>query len=203
MAKNQPVKKKEENKDDLPILLLFGVGLSGLFFWLSRRKPGPANLSGLVTDFVTGDPVPGASVTLDGMSTTTDIEGFYSFIGLTPGNFIGTCSAAGYQTTDFGGTLIAGNNTINIVLVPEPVQAARATLNGTLLDDAQLPTECYFEWGATPTLGSLTSRQEVAYGAPFSYPLSALARGTTYYFQAVAINDAGEARGEILSFTTP
>lgn len=81
------------------------------------------------------------------------------------------------------------------------VEGATATLNGTLNDDGGEACECGFEWGETPALGNTTPTQSGTTGTTFSFNLSGLTPGKTYYFRAFATNSAGTGYGAILSFT--
>ena len=57
----------------------------------------PTNLYGIVSD-IDMVPLPGVSVTLDGLVTTTDSLGQYQFTDLVPGNYTITFVKAGYET---------------------------------------------------------------------------------------------------------
>ena len=63
--------------------------------------PGLANLYGVVTDAVTGAPIPDALVVLNGYSTLTNSSGYYLFADLEPGSYAGEVSKEGYQTEVF------------------------------------------------------------------------------------------------------
>jgi len=69
-----------------------------------------------------------------------------------------------------------------------------------------------FEWGTQANVGvtgtnSLATPSQTATGAnpglpvTFSFSRGGLVAGTTYYYRAVATNEAGQAAGEVLSFT--
>jgi len=79
---------------------------------------------------------------------------------------------------------------------------ATATLNGTLDDDGGEACDCGFEWGLTPALGNTTPTQSGTTGTAFSFGLTGLTSGRTYYFRAFATNSQGTGYGGILSFTT-
>lgn len=83
-----------------------------------------------------------------------------------------------------------------------------AILNGRV-NAKKLRTEVGFEWGTSPKLddasqvdaeGSPVSGSEVT--SYFSRTLTGLESGKTYFFRAVADNEAGSARGKIFTFTT-
>ncbi len=66
-------------------------------------------------------------------------------------------------------------------------------------------TTAYLEWGTTPALGQVTATQELTaltYEKTLRYPLTGLARGTTYWFRVVATNEHGTLVGPTKSFRT-
>ncbi len=83
--------------------------------------------------------------------------------------------------------------------------ADRATLHGSA-GSLGLPTLGWFEWGATPALGTVTTPQ--AFGSRFtatnfSEVITGLRGGDTYFFRAVASNHVGLAFGEVERFMAP
>ena len=60
--------------------------------------PPEGNVSGVVTDYDTGQPVVGVLVSIQGLTNTTDSSGAYAIAGLTLGNFPLTFEKAGYET---------------------------------------------------------------------------------------------------------
>jgi len=60
--------------------------------------PGEATLHGVVTDAVTGDPIAGVKVTIDGTTAYTNAGGEYGFTGLPPGSYVVTFEKEGYET---------------------------------------------------------------------------------------------------------
>lgn len=60
----------------------------------TEPEPALGSVEGQVTDSV-GNPVAGAKVSIDGISTVADGEGNFSFIGLYPGDYTVTASAEG------------------------------------------------------------------------------------------------------------
>jgi uncharacterized repeat protein (TIGR01451 family) len=66
-------------------------------------------------------------------------------------------------------------------------------------------TSGWFEYGPSPILGLRTAQLPLGSGSsfmPFSYAVSGLLPNTTYYYRAVAQNQAGTSQGNILSFVT-
>lgn len=87
--------------------------------------------------------------------------------------------------------------------------AAYTFQNSALLNGSANPnnlfTRAWFEWGKTTALGTATAPQPMGGGAGYlnySFVLSGLEPGVAYYYQAVAQNNLGIARGSLMSFTT-
>jgi len=82
-------------------------GIAGLIYLTTRAEakpsppPGKANLYGKVTDFDTGQPIPGVLVTLDGFQAQTDISGNYQFLNMEPNSYIAIFEKSGYETAIF------------------------------------------------------------------------------------------------------
>ncbi len=80
-----------------------------------------------------------------------------------------------------------------------------ARLNGILTNDGGEACTTSFRYGTSPTLATYTILPEGSgknTGAALSAVATGLARLTTYYFQAEAVNSVGNALGAILSFKT-
>lgn len=77
-------------------------------------------------------------------------------------------------------------------------------LNGSATNSYNLPVKAWFEYGKTINLGSQTSKQSVGSGSSinFSADVVNLEANTIYYFRAIAENDGGQNKGEILVFKT-
>lgn len=79
-----------------------------------------------------------------------------------------------------------------------------ATLNAVLTDEGDSNLEYYgFFWGSEnpPQTKVKVGDDDIEEDDNFTYTVSGLRNGTTYYFQAYAQNDDGTAYGDILSFT--
>lgn len=84
------------------------------------------------------------------------------------------------------------------------ITTSSATLQGQVNPNG-LPTEAWFEWGTTSSLGVETAREAVGTGSQsvlLSQGLSGLVCGTTYFYRVSAENDDALAHGATLSFTT-
>jgi len=84
------------------------------------------------------------------------------------------------------------------------ISSASALLNGEV-NPRGAKTDVWFEWGTTPSLGNSTPRRSEGSGtdsSSYSFALTGLQPGTSYYFRAVAENAYGRNFGSIASFTT-
>jgi uncharacterized repeat protein (TIGR01451 family) len=98
----------------------------------------------------------------------------------------------------------SGNVPIVITSAATYVYGNSALLNGSVNPNSAL-TNAWFEWGTTTGLGKTTTFQAMGSGNTlfnYSYALSGLVSGATYYFRAVAQNPYGITYGNILRFTT-
>ncbi len=114
----------------IPVGIILGVGAGlGLLAALAREAPptpppGRANLYGKVTDSVTGDPISGVMVTLDGMQVYTDAQGNYAFTDLETGTYSLFFQKGGYEEIEMADiTLQEGNNELNVQMPPVVVLA--------------------------------------------------------------------------------
>jgi hypothetical protein len=90
-----------------------------------------------------------------------------------------------------------------------PVAASSITSNGATLNGNINPngtdTVAYFAYGTTTSLGSTTTPQDLGSGSsavPFSFGLSGLQPGTTYYYQVVTVANGLTSTYAVQSFTT-
>ena len=99
----EEVRRKEERRISPAIVIIpIGLGLAAVaaiaaLAW-AAPPPGRANLYGNVTDAVTGNPIPGVLVSLNGLEVYTDAGGNYSFTDLDTGVYVLQFSKEGYQT---------------------------------------------------------------------------------------------------------
>ena len=101
--------------------------------------------------------------------------------------------------------------TLNLIMACPPavqtdsvadITTGGAKIYGTLVSDGGLnTTRCYFKYGANPNY--LSNTTDASYGlGSFSYTLTNLIDGATYYYRACATSDAGTVYGDIMQFTT-
>jgi hypothetical protein len=93
-----------------------------------------------------------------------------------------------------------------IVVNTEPangVTANSAVLNGHITSLGPSGTIwAWFDYGTDSSFGSNTQRQPLAKPGNFTYVLSGLSPGTTYYFRVAASADGRSAGGQYVTFTT-
>ncbi len=110
---------------------------SGMVVALAGDKAGTATvevsprtgaISGTVTNAETGAGIPGATVTADGETTTTDAYGAYTISGLVAGDYTVTASANGYAQGSVQVTLAEGEGaSANISLQPTGATTGKVT----------------------------------------------------------------------------
>lgn len=134
----------EEERRISPAVIIIPVGLGlGLaaavgIATLARAAPptpppGRANLYGKATDSVTGDPVSGVLVVLDGLQVFTDAQGNYAFADLDPSTYSLFFQKGGYEEIEMADiTLLEGNNMLDVPLTPIPPPVAN--LYGKVID---------------------------------------------------------------------
>lgn len=100
-------------------------------------------------------------------------------------------------------TLTAGLATVSTNYISN-ITSKSSTCNGTVTDQGlSNVTERGFYWSTNSNPNSTNTPHQCGSGiGDFSFNLTDLTPGTTYYVQAYAINSQGEAKGEVRSFTT-
>ncbi|KKL18158.1 hypothetical protein LCGC14_2478330, partial [marine sediment metagenome] len=78
--------------------------------------PSLANLYGVITDNQSGNPISGVSVTVNGNTDLTDVNGRYSFEDLTIGSYVITLEKEDYATATLSITLLEGNNELDLTM---------------------------------------------------------------------------------------
>src|SRR6266516_4260014 len=111
----------------------------GNFKFPSCTSAPTGTLEGTVTDSSNGNPIAGASITVQplGASTTTGPDGHYSFT-LPVGDYQVTAHSFGYTDQTQPATVTDGGDTVvNFALVPSP----SGSLSGTVTDSSNNPIE--------------------------------------------------------------
>jgi hypothetical protein len=149
-------------------------------------------LSGVVTNLLTGAPIPGATVRLDGFAATTDAAGAYSISGVPPGSYQVEASAPGFiaQTQP---VVIQATVGSQLSFALRPLPGALTGVVRSLVTGAPLP-------GATVRLNGFTAITDAA-GAysiadipPGSYQVEASAPGFIAQTQPVTIQSTTTSR---------
>jgi hypothetical protein len=93
------------NKKKVAIGLGIVGGVIGIIVLATKAKaalptppPGRANLYGKVTNTITGQPIAGVLVSLNGLEVYTDAAGNYILEDLDPGEYVLQFSKEGYET---------------------------------------------------------------------------------------------------------
>ena len=79
--------------------------------WASTFGVNDGFVYGRVTNAATGAGVAGATVLIDGKSTSTDTDGYFAVADVAPSTYTVTASAAGYSSMSISTTLTAGDGT--------------------------------------------------------------------------------------------
>lgn len=101
------------------VLLLAGCGLEPLsreqLFGLPSVVP-KVRLTGTASDAMTGAPLPGVTVNLATVTSTSDDQGTFTLEGLALGEFDGSAVLSGYERKDFRVSLVEGTNRLNLAM---------------------------------------------------------------------------------------
>jgi len=132
--------EKEKKKGISPAVIIIpaalGLAAVGVIALAAAGKVAPAagraSLSGKVTGSQTGEVIPDVLITLDGLQTSTDAQGNYSFPDVATDSYGIFFEKGGYHTTMLDITLAEGTNTLNVQLVP--ITAPVANLYGVVID---------------------------------------------------------------------
>lgn len=88
-----------------------------------------SNLVGVVRHYTTLNLMDGVAITLNSHETTTSIYGLYSFHDVEPGDYTFTVSKDGFNTKTVDVTLAVGDNTLDVILVPEDLPVAEFVIS--------------------------------------------------------------------------
>jgi uncharacterized protein (DUF2141 family) len=116
-------------------------------FELQPIAPRKGAIQGTVTDINTGNPIADATVSANGNSVTTDMNGKYTIPDLTPGTYNVEASATEYQSASKSVTVVAGQTeTVDFALAPVP----KGTLSVTTTPVAGEVFVNGISWGIAP-----------------------------------------------------
>jgi len=94
----------------------------------------PGTIEGTVMDSSSGEAIANATVTVNGMSATSNSSGAYVISDVPPGNYTVTVSADGYEDSSETITVTAGETeTLDFTLKPVPTTG---TITGTVMDSS-------------------------------------------------------------------
>src|SRR6186713_50910 len=87
-----------------------------------EKKDRPGGISGKVVDFESGDPLVGATVTVDGQrfSSITDEKGQYRLVGMPAGDYTLLVSYVGYKMERVAQIKTSDNNTTSVDVKLQP-----------------------------------------------------------------------------------
>lgn len=112
-------------------LLLFGGIFLLIPFSIVFAQEGA--ISGTITDFRTGEPIPGANIFIQSVQkgTATDGNGEYTINGIETGIYIITVSFVGYRQFQDQVEIEEGANSLNISLEPDFIGLEEVVVTGT------------------------------------------------------------------------
>lgn len=97
-----------------------------------------SNLVGVVRHYTTLDLMDGVAITLNSQETTTNEFGLYSLHDIEPGDYTLTASKDGFNIKTIDVALVAGDNTLDIVLVPEDLPVAEFEVSDLSITPAEV-----------------------------------------------------------------
>ena len=103
--------------------------------------PGQGSLQGTITDATSGQPLAGATVTVDSTAVITNAAGYYTFPTLTAGVYNVQVSATGYTSATLSATLAPGQTlTLNgtLTAIPSATGVVCDLLTGAVLPNVQV-----------------------------------------------------------------
>ena len=126
------------NSVTLPVTVTAGTNSTLNFQLSASTSNSPGTIAGTVTNISTGAAISGATVTHDGISTTTGTNGGYAFSSVAPGTYNVTASHSGYFNQTKSVTVNSGaTSTLNFALATGGKIAGTVTnSSGTVISGA-------------------------------------------------------------------
>lgn len=156
----------------------------------------PTILEGEVLDLATGEPIQGATVAFTGGSATTDHNGFYKFVDVTPGTYDVNASAPGYLPATESVLVDKGlpaTLDFNLAGIPPPITTLTAIADGRVKSTS--PTSNY------GTDDYLRTRDDPAGGTVYRsylrFDLTAIATPITSATLRLYVSDGSDDGGDV------
>ena len=198
--------------------ILFLVSILFLTSCVHTEVEVNGNIAGSVREKESAKAISGCSISIEPGNNQlySSEDGSYSFTGLQMGDYTLTASKSGYEILTETITIGAGK-TLNHDIMLTPAKAPMvstdsvtnllansATLCGTVVDNGGAAiTERGFYYGIDSTKMSIVYSSESSDSIPsFTYNIVDLEDGKIYYYQSFAINEIGEGKGKLKSFST-
>ena len=181
-----------------------------------KASPTKGHISGTVTYFPSGAWADGASVSITGpesRSQLCDGTGFYAFIDLTPGTYTITVSMSGYAPVQRLVNVTVGSVTGNMFVndfalggegppVISNVQASAMTTSAATISwTTDQASSSRVEYGPTTNYGSLTPLDSTPVTS-HTVNLSGLASNTLCHYRVISANAHGTSYSADHTFTT-
>ena len=111
--------------------------LTTVMLFIGTIAFGQYQITGKVIDSATSEPLPGANVTLDGVASasSSDLDGLFRIVVVTPGNYTLKFSFVGYSSRDKAVQVLGDVNLGEITLSSEPYLADEVIVSATRADE--------------------------------------------------------------------
>jgi len=189
----------------IPILIFIYLGCNPVSLWAKTNFLSQGSLTGKVTDFKTGQPIPGAAIYIPDLKTGTvsDINGNYSITGLPESKLLVQVIYLGYKTI-VQSISVSGNTVQNFVLEEAVSELSEIVVTGlsqssekkrTPTPITTIPSIQLQESSSTNIVDALTRQpgiSQITTGASISKPVI---RGLGFN-RVVVVNDGIRQEGQ-------